>query len=289
MELQQLRYVLAVAELRNFTRAAEREHVVQSALSHQVKALERELGVELFARTSRRVELTAAGAAFLPQARAALSTVERAATDARSASGIISGRLAVGTIPTATALDLPGAIADFGRRHPQVSVGLTVGNSGDLIGQIAAGEVDVALLGLSASTRPQGVATRELLRERLVAVMPEHHRLAGRTRLSLADLTDEAFGDFPAGGTGRAQSDEAFVRAGLTRTVSFELTSVDHLLSLVSHGLCVTLLAPSLVAVRDDLVTVPVSDGPERVQYLAWSDFNPSPATKAFLAEEFSS
>lgn len=69
MELQQLRYVLAVAETRNFTRAAERCHIVQSAMSHQIKALEHELGMQLFARTSRRVELTDAGAAFLPRLR----------------------------------------------------------------------------------------------------------------------------------------------------------------------------------------------------------------------------
>ncbi len=69
MELQQLRYVLAVSETANFTRAAEQCHVVQSALSHQIAALERELGLTLFARTSRRVQLTPAGEAFLPAAR----------------------------------------------------------------------------------------------------------------------------------------------------------------------------------------------------------------------------
>lgn len=78
MDLQQLRYVVAVAETRNFTRAAERCFVVQSALSHRVANLERELGVKLFARTSRRVELTPAGAAFLPAARQALEAAERA-------------------------------------------------------------------------------------------------------------------------------------------------------------------------------------------------------------------
>ncbi len=105
MELQQMRYVVAVAEERNFTRAAERCRVVQSALSHQVKALERELGVRLFARTSRRVELTAAGEAFLPHARASLESAERAIADAASAAGEVRGTLTIGLIPTVTALE----------------------------------------------------------------------------------------------------------------------------------------------------------------------------------------
>ncbi|NUT40503.1 MAG: LysR family transcriptional regulator, partial [Thermoactinospora sp.] len=107
MELQQLRYVLAVAETSNFTRAAERCLVVQSALSHQIAALERELGARLFERTSRRVRLTPAGEAFLPEARACLEAADRARAEVAAAGGEIRGRLAVGAIPSVTAVDLP--------------------------------------------------------------------------------------------------------------------------------------------------------------------------------------
>src|SRR5215831_6177672 len=108
MELQQLRYVVAVAEEGGFTRAAERCRVVQSALSHQIARLERELGARLFERTSRRVRLTPAGAAFLPAARQCLDAAERAAAEVAAAVGEIRGRLAVGLIPTVAAVDVPG-------------------------------------------------------------------------------------------------------------------------------------------------------------------------------------
>ncbi|WP_394275979.1 LysR family transcriptional regulator, partial [Luteococcus sp.] len=102
MELQQMRYVVAIAEEKNFTRAAERCFVVQSSLSHQIKALEHELGVALFARSSRRVELTAAGEAFLVHARASLAAAERAVSEAAAANGQVRGTLTVGVIPTVT-------------------------------------------------------------------------------------------------------------------------------------------------------------------------------------------
>lgn len=105
-----MRYVIAVAETNSFTRAAERCLVVQSALSHQIARLERELGAKLFERTSRRVRLTPAGAAFLPAARQCLGAAERAAAEVAAAVGEVRGRLMVGLIPTVAAVDLPGIL-----------------------------------------------------------------------------------------------------------------------------------------------------------------------------------
>jgi len=283
MELQQLRYVLAVAETRNFTRAAQRCFVVQSALSHQVKALEQELGVTLFARTSRRVELTPAGAAFVPWARVCLEAAERAAADATAADGHVRGRLTLGTIPTVTAVDLPRALREFHHAHPDVRIALRGGGSRQLAEDVRAGEVDVAVLGLVEGTAPGRVRTHVLARERLVAVLHADHALAGRPELTLGDLVDETFVDFPAGGTGRAQSDQAFEAAGLQREVAFEASGTGLMLGLVEQGLAVTLLPPAFVPEQPGLVQVPVVDGPVRVEYLAWSDFNPSPAALAFL------
>src|SRR3954471_2101580 len=122
MELQQMRYVVAVAGTSNFTRAAEQCLVVQSALSHQVARLERELGARLFDRTSRRVRLTPAGEAFLPPARQCLDAAERAAAEVAAAVGEVRGRLAVGLIPTVTAADVPAALRDFRQRYPHVRI-----------------------------------------------------------------------------------------------------------------------------------------------------------------------
>ncbi|TQL51727.1 DNA-binding transcriptional LysR family regulator [Ornithinicoccus hortensis] len=278
-----MRYVLAVAETGNFTRAAAQCFVVQSALSHQVKSLERELGLTLFARTSRRVELTSAGEAFLPAARACLEAAERAVVEAAAAAGQVRGRLSIGVIPTVTALDVPDALRRFRDAHPQVPVGLRVGSSRDFLREIREGVLDIALLGLPVTEPPRGVAHRELRRSRHLAVVPSGHRLGRRRRLRLADLAEEVFADFPAESPGRAQSDLAFTAAGLQRQVAFEMTAVDHILDLVDAGLAVALLPPGTVPDRPGLRTVPVVDGPERIEHLAWSDFNPSPASSAFL------
>ncbi|MCO1338675.1 LysR family transcriptional regulator [Kocuria polaris] len=283
MELQQLRYVLAVAETRNFTRAAQRCFVVQSALSRQIKALEGELGLQLFARSSRRVELTQAGAAFLPAARAALEAADRAVADASAAAGRLRGTLTIGVIPTVTALNVPAALGAFREAHPDVRISLRVGGSDEFMADVAAGSLDVALLGLSESLPPRRVASAVLARERLVAVVPSDHRLAARRRLGLGDLADEPFVDFPAGAPGRIPSDAAFAAAGVRREVAYEAAGLDMMLGLVQQGLAVALLAAGAVAGRAGLATIPLSDGPVRVQHLAWSDFNPSPAALAFV------
>lgn len=285
MELQQLRYVLAVAEERSFTRAAERCHIVQSAMSHQIKALELEIGMRLFARTSRRVELTAAGEAFLPAARASVEAAERAIVDASAATGELRGTLTVGVIPTVTAIDIPATLRWFREKHPAVRVRLRGGGSDEFMAAIAAGTMDVAVLGLPDSRSPRGVAAREIARERLVAVVGAKHRLAGRRRLRLGDLADETFVDFPEGTSGRVPSDLAFEGAGIRRDVAFEAMSTDLMLDLVRHGLAVAMLSPDVVPADDDLRTISMVAGPTRIEYLAWSDFNPSPAARAFLDE----
>ncbi|WP_125106222.1 LysR family transcriptional regulator [Gulosibacter massiliensis] len=284
MELQQLRYVVAVADEGSFTRAAERCRVVQSALSHQVKALERELGVQLFARTSRRVEITAAGAAFVAQARVSLAAAERAVAEAAGAGGQVRGTLTVGVIPTTTVLDIPKELGRFHRAHPGVRIRLRSGGSHDFAEAIRSGSMDVAVLGLSETTPPQGVATLVLARERLVAVVAEGRPLARRRRLRLEELADESFVDFPEGSPGRIQSDLAFRAAGVQRDVVFEAMTPDLMLDLVREGLVIALLAPAVIPKgAEDLRTIPITAGPSRIEYLAWSDFNPSPAAQAFI------
>lgn len=283
VELQQLRYVLAVAEARNFTRTAEHCFVVQSALSHQVKALEQELGVRLFARTSRRVELTEAGAAFLPAARASLEAADRAAADAVATTGQIRGTLRVGSIPTVTAIDIPAALGEFHHAHPAVGITLRTAGSDDLMSAISTGDLDTAILGLPDTTVPKKVRSLELARERLVAVFAADHRLATRRRLRLRDLANETFADFPIDTPGRDQSDLAFDAAGISRQVVFEVSSTNLTLDLVKQNLAIALLPPRFIPPSPELATVRVTDGPVRVEYLAWSDFNPTPAAAGFI------
>ncbi|WP_126637634.1 LysR family transcriptional regulator [Embleya hyalina] len=283
MELQQMRYVVAVAETNSFTRAAERCLVVQSALSHQIARLERELGARLFARTSRRVRLTPAGEAFLPAARQCLDAAERAAAEVAAAVGEVRGRLAVGLIPTVSAADIPDALGDFRRRYPQVRISLRVGASDDLIDRVRDGTLDVAFLGLPTTAHPQGVAAHELGRDHLVAMVAPDHPLAAASTVDLHRLSAEVFVDLPAGTAGRIQSDQAFAAAGLTRDVAFEITTTDFIPRLVGRGLCVAMLPAAYAPRFAGVVTLEIADAPARVEYVIWSRFARTPAASAFL------
>ena len=274
---------MAIAEEQSFTRAAQRCFVVQSALSRQIKSLESELGVRLFARTSRKVEVTPAGEAFVKQARLCLQAAERAKASAAAAHGQIRGSLTIGVIPTVTAVDIAAVLGAFRRSYPEVGVHVRTGGSDEFLRRIAAGQLDVGVLGLAEGVTPRGVQMRELSQERLVAVLSERHRLAGRRRLRLKDLADEPFVDFPEGSSGREQSDLTFDRAGLRREVSFEVNTADLLTGLVRQGLGVALVAPSVAREAPGCVCIPVSDGPVRVEYLAWDSFNPSPVAQVFV------
>ncbi|MGH3433658.1 MAG: LysR family transcriptional regulator [Thermocrispum sp.] len=284
MDGQQLRYVVTVAETNSFTRAAERCLVVQSALSHQIARLERELGARLFERTSRRVRLTMAGAAFLPAARQCLDAAERAAAEVAAAVGEVRGRLAVGLIPTVAAVDIPGALRAFRQQYPNVRISLRVGASEDLVEQVKQGAIEVAFLGLPRTARPQGVNARELARDRLVAVVAPDHPLARESAVNLRRLSSEVFVDLPAKTAGRAQSDQAFSAAGLSRDVAFEVTSADFMARLVGQGLGVAMFPSAYVPQLTGVTTIEVTDAPVRVEYVIWSRVSRTPAATEFLA-----
>ena len=278
-----MRYVVAVAELGSFTRAAERCFVVQSALSHQVARLEQELGARLFHRTSRQVRLTAAGEAFLPEARRCLDAAERARDEVAAATGEIRGRLSVGVIPTTAAVDVPAALRTFHDRHPEVRVGLSTGSSDALVRRVADGRLDLAFLGLPVGAEVAGVSGHVFAQDRHIALVAPDHRFATSKRLRLGRLADEPFVDFPAGTPGREQTDRAFDAAGLRRDVAFEVTDVQLMAGLVRQGLGIALLPSSYAPSLPGLVAIPVVSGPVRAEHLVWSRLGPSPAAAAFL------
>ncbi|TDD37535.1 LysR family transcriptional regulator [Actinomadura sp. KC06] len=283
MNLQQLNYVVAVAELGNFTRAAERCSVVQSALSHQIAKLEQELGARLFHRTSRSVALTPAGAAFLPAARDCLAAAERAQAEVYAATGEIRGRLAVGMIPTVAAVDVPAVLRSFHQQHPKVRISLLTAGSDALADQVRDGALDVAFLGLAEDVEIPRLNSRPLARDPLAALLAPGHRLAGRRRIRLEEIAAEEFVDFPGGTSGRVQADHAFRAAGLERTVAFEVTDPHIMARLVTEGLGVALLA-SAYAVRLPAVSVvPVVNTSHRIEHLIWSRLGPTPAANAFI------
>lgn len=185
MELRQLRYFVAVAESGGFARAAERLYVGQPAVSQQIRQLERELGVSLFDRTTRRVNLTSAGTRLLPEARAVLTAAERTA---RVAADLAAGadatlRLATGSGPGS----LFYALLEHARRHaPTVQVRLTKTSIDDRLTGVRQGSLDAALV--RDQRRPQGLELIPLWSDALVIALPSTHSLASMDAIDLRDL-----------------------------------------------------------------------------------------------------
>ncbi len=279
-----MRYVVAVAETGGFTRAAERCHVVQSALSHQIARLEKELGARLFDRTSRSVRLTAAGEAFVPVARQALQAAERARAEVEAVSGAVRGRLAVGAISTVSAVDLARELGEFRTRYPEVRISLRMEMSDPLLDAVREGALDVAFVGLTPGARTVGVREKVLARGELVAVVPPEHPLAGREWTTLARVARETFVDWTAGSAARRQRDEAFRAAGLTAEVPFEVTTVEFMAELVRAGLGIGMVPEAFARRLGGLRTVRVRPAPERTERVVWSGLGTSPAAAAFLA-----
>ncbi len=239
-----MRYALALADERHFGRAAARVHIAQPALSQQVKQLERELGVELFRRTTRRVELTEAGRRFAEHARGILAGVERARDDMALLAAGQAGRVAVGFIGTATYDVLPRVAREVRRELPDVDLQLRGEElSPRLLAGLADHTFDLALL----RPDPQagaGLTVRTLRAERLVAVVPASHELAGRARIELAQLAGEPFVMHPSGH--RSSIHERVLRAcadaGFEPVSLLEVAETATMVVFVAAGLGVALV-----------------------------------------------
>src|SRR6266508_6552650 len=154
MELRQLAYFLAVTEERNFTRAAQRIPIAQPAISQQIRRLESELGEKLFVRDRRRTRLTPAGEALLPHARAMLADAAHAREAVVALSGLLTGRLAFGFVQPLPDRRLPVLLGAFHREHPGIELKLIEDETDALLGALATGELDAALIGLGRYDRP---------------------------------------------------------------------------------------------------------------------------------------
>ena len=260
MELRHLEYFVAVAEERNFTRAAARLHIVQSAVSAAVKSLEQELGAPLLDRTSKRVALTDAGAALLPKARATLDAARDARDTVDEVRGGLRGTLRIGTMTSVSLVDIPALMGRYHARFPGIDLRLAVApsGSGTLADAVGEGTYDMAFVSLPGPP-PAGVALRELASDSLTLVVAANHPLAGRGQVPIAELDEETFIDFPLGYGNRVVGDRAFAAAGLTRRVAVEITNIADGADYVRHGLGIALLPHFIIPDRDDLARVAVT------------------------------
>ncbi|MEU3558002.1 LysR family transcriptional regulator [Streptomyces fragilis] len=263
MHLQQLRYFVAVAETRHFTRAAELVHVAQPSLSQQIRALERELGADLFLRARGNITLTDAGEALLPLARRILADTETARQEVQEVAQLRRGRVRLGATPSLCTGLLPDVLRAFHDRYPGVRLLIEEGGSHDLVRELARGALDLALVVLPLRTPSPALTTVELLREDLVVVSspetaPPGHGRGSARRVRIADLEGERLVMFRHGYDLRELTVEACRAAGFEPDFAVEGGEMDAVLGFVRAGLGVAVV-PRMVAERAGLRVTPLA------------------------------
>jgi DNA-binding transcriptional LysR family regulator len=289
MELRHLRYLIAVAEELSFTRAAERLHIAQPALSVQIRQFEAELGTELFDRSRRAITLTEAGTVMVAEARELLRRLDRAVALVRQMGAGAVGRLTIGFVPSASNAALPPLLTRFSATNPDVVLELREMAPAPLVSSLREGELDVALLYLPFDD--PGLAQAVITREQFVVALPAHHRLAERPSLAAGELRDELF-VLPAdhGMPGLHAQVLAICRdAGFVpRAVQDDVWLVQTIVGLVSASVGVALVPASAQALtREGVVYRPLSQAGDHVVELAalWRREDHSPVVMGFLRE----
>ena len=285
MELRQLAYFVAVADELHFTRAAERLRIAQPAVSQQIRRLEAELGERVFLRDRRSVTLTAAGAALLPHARAALAQVEHGRESIAALRGLVTGPLAIGLVHPLPGRRIVGAIGAFARRHPAITLSLQEGETDALLAALADGALDCAFIGLGPGTEPPPeLASVVVAREPAVLAVPPAHALAARDTVAFAELRDEPFVTLTRAGRLRHVLEAACAEAGFAPRIAAETSDLAVMLMLTAEGVGVALLPRSGLDGADGVVPLDVT-GPrvDRRIVLVWREDYVSPAARAFV------
>ena len=252
MELRHLRYFVAVAEELHFTRAALRLNIAQPPLSQQIRALEGELGVQLFLRTRRSVALTDAGQALLVRAREMLAAAQSLPGELRRVARGEVGLLRIGfssTLPLTKVLR--DVVADHRRTHPDVALNLREMHSQQQFDGLLRGELDVGLVRYNESA-PEGIRLVVLRRDPLRLVVPASHRFARRKSVAIAECRDEPFIGFPGdAGTGTGPLLKRLcAQAGFEPRIAQEAREATTQIGLVAAGLGIAVLPAPLEAVR---------------------------------------
>ena len=259
MELRYLRYFVALAEELSFTKAAQRLHISQPPLSIQIAQLESEIGVALFKRTSRSVQLTSAGEVFLNDARSILDRIGAACDRARSVGSGMAGRIEIGLSGSQFQGPLPGLIAKYMQSHEGVSIVLHESRPADQLEELRRGSID---LSISRTPVNDDVLRSQLLfNDPIVLALPKGHRLSEASRIDLADLSADPFIMLRTESSAFARLlFDGCIQAGFAPKVVQWVLEVPAILSLVSAGIGIGLIPRSVTNARDDCVYKSLDD-----------------------------
>ncbi|MGH2857572.1 MAG: LysR family transcriptional regulator [Solirubrobacteraceae bacterium] len=286
MELRQLRYLVALAEELNFTRAAASEHVAQPALSQQIRRLEEEVGLALVERTTRHVALTEAGEVLVARARRVLTELRAAETELQALRGVDTGHVTIGAIHTMGPIDLSLPLALFRERHPQVGLTVREHASEEMAEMLRVDELDLAFLSVTERVESHGLGLHQLVSEELVVLLPPGHPLDRGRQVRMTELAREQFISFREGARLRELLLAAGRQAGFEPLVTLESNETQRIRRLVARGLGVAILPRSEAEVPGaDVAVAPlVAPSLRRDITLAWRDGRRlAPAAEAFL------
>lgn len=286
MQLQHLRYFVAVAETRHFTHAAELCRVAQPSLSKQIRSLEHELGAPLFNRVRGDVTLTQAGEVLLPLARRILADVETATRQVRELTGLRRGRVRLGATPSLCAGLLADAIAGFRLRYPGIEIAVEESGSRDLVDELTRGTLDLALIIAPVPDGDPALTATPLLRESLVAVAPATAPpLTGSSELPITALRDHPMVMFRRGYDLREATIEACRAAGFEPEFAVEGGEMDAVLRFVEAGLGLAVVPSIVLAGRSGLRGTPVEGLTRTIAVARRTDVEAPHAARAFRAE----
>ena len=283
VNLEQLRAFATVAELGNFTRAAEQLHLAQPSLSRQIAALEHDLGAELFTRARAGSTLTPAGESLLPLARRMLADAASVRRELDALAGLRRGRVRLGATPTLCVSLVAEVLSEFHDAHPAIELQITERGSRGLLEALGGGELDLALITTSGAASTEKFTVTPLLVEELVVVSSsDAPPLTERESLRLAEVAGLPQVVFSSTYDLRATTDAAFQAAGLSPRTVVEGAEMDAVLRFVELGIGVAIVPAMVLIDRTGLASVRLSEPTltRTISIARVAEIAPSPAAE---------
>jgi len=290
MNIKQLEYFVAVAENLNFTRAAEQFYISQTAITQQIKSLEEYLGVQLFIRSKRHVELTPAGLGFLKESRAIINRTKDAVYRTRLISTGLTGSLNVGFVKGYEKTDFPNNLQKFHFKYPNIFLSLIRENADIIYDKIIDGSLDIAFNILFEVPNLNNLEYKFIRSYPLNAVVSSDHPLAHKKSIKRSDLEGHAFIELKTQEHDHGQAAKIrreFLEAGFLPIISVQSDDIETSLMMASVGLGYALLPSYItdsITPRERLVVIPI-EGEEKIMQIIviWNKDNTNPVLKEFL------